>query len=254
MPPDADADAKAEPVWKKVSPGNVARWHDHRIHWMGNQLPPQVRRAPGRTHVLLPKWTVTMQRGATTITASGDLTWVPGPSPFPWYLLALVLAAAVAATAFLRQWRIPLAIAVLAIVVVDAVHAFGIAFANAGGTGQHLAKLVSGNYLSVLAWLVGLGAVVLLLRDHPDAPFPAAFAAFVAALAGGLADIGALSKSQVPFAWSVELARFLVATSLGLGVGVVIAAVLAIRRTLPASGHDGDEPGEAGAVVAPTTG
>ncbi len=35
-------DATAAPLWRQVSTANHARWTDHRIHWMGEDLPPQV--------------------------------------------------------------------------------------------------------------------------------------------------------------------------------------------------------------------
>ena len=31
----SSTDPRAEPEWKQISSGHVARWHDHRIHWMG---------------------------------------------------------------------------------------------------------------------------------------------------------------------------------------------------------------------------
>lgn len=39
-PVPGSADPEAEPEWEKVSDGHVARWHDHRVHWMGEQDPP----------------------------------------------------------------------------------------------------------------------------------------------------------------------------------------------------------------------
>ncbi len=37
-PVPARADPLARPVWDRISGGPTARWHDHRIHWMGSQL------------------------------------------------------------------------------------------------------------------------------------------------------------------------------------------------------------------------
>jgi hypothetical protein len=34
---------QAAPQWLPMSPGNQARWHDHRIHWMGAVRPPAVQ-------------------------------------------------------------------------------------------------------------------------------------------------------------------------------------------------------------------
>ena len=37
---------QAAPQWLPMSPGNQARWHDHRIHWMGAVRPPAVQAHP----------------------------------------------------------------------------------------------------------------------------------------------------------------------------------------------------------------
>ena len=39
------ADPKAAPLWREVSSGTTAIWHDHRAHFMGNEDPPEVRLA-----------------------------------------------------------------------------------------------------------------------------------------------------------------------------------------------------------------
>ncbi len=80
------------PEWKKISSGQTARWHDHRAHYMGTQLPPDVARAPNQVHQEA-TWNVTMFQGPTQITVTGHYTWIPGTSPIPWLLLALALAA-----------------------------------------------------------------------------------------------------------------------------------------------------------------
>ena len=224
------ADPEAPPQWKQVSDARIARWHDHRIHWMGNQDPPTVRRAPDRRHVVIPDWKIAMRVGDRTIEASGDLVWVPGPSPVPWLVLALALLVLVAALSCTGAWAWALALVLTLLVAADIVHAGGSAFARAGPIGTKLGDLAVASLVSVFAWAAAVVAVLLLLRRRPEGLFVAAFAGIFIALVGGLADLADLTRSQVPFAWGAGLARFLVSVSLGVGLGLLAAAVLGVRR------------------------
>jgi hypothetical protein len=230
-----DADPGAPPAWRRVSNGTTARWHDHRVHWMGGQPPPRVRRAPGRHHVVVPRWEVEMRLDGRAVVAHGTLEWVPGPSPVPWLALAALAAGAGVAAALPRRWPATLAAALGLLVAVDVAHLTGIAWAAAGGVGQRALGALGSGFYSLLAWGAAGVAFWLLARGRrADACYPAAFAAFLVALVGGLADVTDLYRSQVPFAGPAALARLLVAVSLGLGAGVVGAAVLALRRLRPA--------------------
>jgi hypothetical protein len=234
--PPPEADPEAAPRWKKVSSGQTARWHDHRAHWMLDSDPPGVQRAPDRRQSVLDDgWTIEMRHGATTITAAGDLLWVPGPSPFPWFAIAAVLAAAAIAASLSRRWAGALAVLVGALIVTDLVHGIGIAGAAGGGLGTKIGALfASSGVFSPVAWIAGGAAIVLLLRGSADGLFLAIFAGLAVALFGGVADSAVLRRSQVPFLWDASVARVTVAASLGLGVGVMAGAALALRRVPPA--------------------
>ena len=231
--PPASADPSASPRWEQVSSGTVARWHDHRAHFMGDTDPPQVRDAPDREHVVIPRWTVPFDHGATRIVATGDLTWVPGPSPLPWAIVAAVLAAVAVAVALASWWAAGVAVLVVLLVGVDVAHNVGIALAEAGSTGTRVARVVGGGFYSVLAWAAGVLAVVALLRRRAEGLFAVTFCALVVLLFGGLADLSNLYRSQIPFAWDADLARAAVTVSLGLGVGLTVASVMGIRRHVP---------------------
>ena len=73
----ASADANAPPQWKVVDRSGRFEWHDHRIHWMGQGLPPQVKDTSKRTKVFA--WQVPVQVGATKGDIAGTLYWVPKP-------------------------------------------------------------------------------------------------------------------------------------------------------------------------------
>jgi len=82
---------QAAPQWLPMSPGNQARWHDHRIHWMGAVRPPAVQAHP-RTAQLIGTWTVHMTLESQPIEMTGTLNWLPiknGPSPI---LVAFIVA------------------------------------------------------------------------------------------------------------------------------------------------------------------
>ena len=231
--PPGDVDPRKKAVWEEVSSGHVARWQDHRIHFMGGINPPAVRTKPDERHVIQDDWQVKVTDGTTTAIAHGSLVWVPGPSPAPMILLALVLLAGLV----LLTWRVspfvPVALATAFLVVVDIVHAYAIGFANAGGFGIKVAQTFSSSIVSVPAWAVGIGAVWLLLKRRVDGFFAAVFCGAIVAVVGGLADFTVLSRSQVPFALAASVARPIVAISFGLGVGIAAASGLAIRRLEP---------------------
>ena len=70
-----EADAKAKPRWQLVAQGHSYVWHDHRIHWMSTDKPPQVKDAGKLTKVF--DWVVPIGVGGVRVKASGTLWWVP---------------------------------------------------------------------------------------------------------------------------------------------------------------------------------
>ena len=224
-----EANPQAPPDWQKTSSGQTVRWHDHRIHWMGAQPPPVVRRAPGVRHQLAP-WTVTLHQAQNVITVTGTLTWIPGPSPVPWLFLAAALVVGGLLVGALGAWGLPLAALTLVLTANDAYHAWAIGWSAAGGVGAKLGRFFAGSFYSVIGWVLGLLAVWLLARKRIDGLYAAAFAGVSAALFGGLLDVTTLARSQAPFDGSIGVDRITVAVSLGLGVGVAAGAVAALRR------------------------
>jgi hypothetical protein len=226
-PPEAATKAKVgDTDWEKVSSEPVARWHDHRIHWMSPNDPPEARARPGERHVINAEWVVPMRLGAETISAKGDLVWEPGPSALPWYLLVVVLIAGVVLLGRGAGWAAGLAAVTAVLLVVDVFHVIGLGLANAGDLGYRLGKAFSGSPFAVVGWAVGVLAIVWLLRRGPDGLPLAALAGLEIAFIGGISDINALSRSEVPFGFGGGLARLAVAVSIGLGFGLAIAAAL----------------------------
>jgi hypothetical protein len=93
----ASADPTAEPEWEQVSSRQVYEWHDHRIHWMSEIGPPQVRADPDEPHHVF-DWSVPGTAGGEPFTIAGSLDYAPADSGRPpWIYLALPLIALVIA-------------------------------------------------------------------------------------------------------------------------------------------------------------
>jgi hypothetical protein len=194
---------------------------------MGDEVPPAVKGDPSRAHTIYERWEIPIIAGTTTATATGSLRWIPPPSPLPWIALAVVTLAAVVAAAFTARWRAALAVAAILAVVVSIAQSVGIALAP-GSTGTAMARLTNGALYLVPAWVAGLFGARSLLRGG-DGSSALLVAGAIIAVIGGFLDVGVAVSSQVAFAWGDAVARAFVALCLGLGVGVVIADVLAFR-------------------------
>ncbi|MGH9009788.1 MAG: hypothetical protein ACRDYF_08080 [Acidimicrobiia bacterium] len=231
-PPEAAEKAKVgDTDWEKVSSEPIARWHDHRIHWMGNINPPEVRNSPDQRHVIKmnaddPQWAVPMWLGTQEIAAKGELVWEPGPSPLPWFAVIVASLAVVVVLGQRPAWGPSLAAVTAVLLAVDVFHVVGLGLANAGDLGYRLTKSITQSPYQPLAWAVGILAIVWLRRSRSDGLSLAALAGLQIALLGGVADLSALSRSEVPFGFAADLARLAIALSVGLGFGLALAAVL----------------------------
>jgi len=97
VPPSASPTAK--PHWTVVGAGGRLEWHDHRIHWMLQGIPPQVKDRSKRTKVF--DWTVPIRVGAQPAAIHGELVWVPEEDWLPLVILGVFAASAVAVAAAL---------------------------------------------------------------------------------------------------------------------------------------------------------
>jgi hypothetical protein len=225
----ADADPTAAPEWNRIGSGTVARWHDHRAHWMGTDDPPEVARAPDQRH-LVDHWSFQMRRGSQDITVTGDLLWVPGPSPWGWVLGALAVAALVVALSRTRVWQWVLVGALGVLVVSETAHVVGTWIAT---TAPFASKLGASVY-SIGGIVLAVVALVWLLVRPPSNAIPAVlFAGLIIVVAGGLADLTMLTHSQLPTDVPAPIARIEVMLALGLGAGLAASAALRLRPPAP---------------------
>jgi hypothetical protein len=226
----AIADPDAPPEWRRIGDGDTARWHEHRAHWMANQDPPAVRRDRGSRQVVQ-SWTVLLRSGDETISVTGDVVWVPGPSPWPWILGAFGLAVAVVLGSRLRRWPLVFAVALAAAVVATAAHIAG----EWGASTASTASTLGGAVYALGAIGLGLVAIALLVvrADPSDATPAVLIAGLVLALGAGLADLGSLWHSQLASTQAAALVRLEVVAALGLGTGLAAGAALRLRRASP---------------------
>lgn len=98
------ADPEASPDWKVVSADGSHAWHDHRIHWMSESIPPAVADESSRTKVFDYQVPLRTPEGAATI--QGTLWWRgnDGP-PLPIIIAgaALLLALGIGTVFFYRR-------------------------------------------------------------------------------------------------------------------------------------------------------
>ena len=105
-PIPASADPKAVPKWKVVARDGRYQFHDHRMHWMGKDNPPQVKDESVRTKIV--DWKVPMHAGSTDGAITGTLFWrgsSGGPPAGAFVGLALFLIVSVACVVIVRRRR-----------------------------------------------------------------------------------------------------------------------------------------------------
>lgn len=223
VPPIADPDA--EPRWRRVDDGRTARWHDHRAHWMGRADPPAVRRTPDREQ-LVQAFEIELRQGSTPIAVAGEVRWVPGPSPWPWVVGALVLAGLVVAAGRSRRATRLVALVLGLVAVSEALHVLG----SWGGTTQGIGDRLGAGVYAIAATVLALVAAVAVLRQGLDRAAPLVLLAGIfVALAGGLADVGALVHSGIPSTLAPGAVRATVMVALGAGLGLATVGGLRLR-------------------------
>jgi hypothetical protein len=237
----SSADPGAAPEWHRVGSGPAVRWHDHRAHWMGTSDPPEVARNPGRRHVI-DHWNLQLRRGSQGITVTGDLIWIPGPSPWGWALGALAAGLGLVALSRTRVWRWVLASALAILVISETAHVVG----SWTATTAAFATKLGGSYLSIGGIVLLLVAVIWIIVRPPYDAIPAVlFAGLVVMFAGGVADLTTLTRSQLPTSLSGDVARLAVTLALGLGAGLATAAGLRLRPPPPpTAAAEGDSEAE----------
>jgi hypothetical protein len=225
----ASADPTAPPSWHRRGSGRRVTWPDSRTRWTAPD-PPAVRADRGRGQVVVPSWRIELRAAGRTVAVTGTISYLPPPSAIPYLLVAGALLAGAVAAAGSRWWGPALSAGVAVLVAVDVVRSVGGVLSSGDGVAGSALRLLLGGILSVAAWVAGALAVGRLQAGEEDGAVLGGVAAFVIFVYSGVGDLANLSRSQVPFAWPVVLARVAVAVSLGLGGGVTAGAALAFHR------------------------
>ena len=221
----AEFDAKAIPEWRRIGDGPSAAWHDHRSHWTGPD-PPAVKSSPDTPHVVVSDWQIPVKQGDVTMLIRGNITWVPGPSPWPWALAAVALFAAALGAA--GGYRRPAVLGVVALVAVaaDMVHTAGALLASTAP----LATELYGTITSAAGWAVAGMAAWRLLRGRADSGLLYLLLGGVfLTLAGALPDLPALGNSQLASGFGPVVTRASITFTLGLGTAMVVAGLAGFR-------------------------
>jgi hypothetical protein len=100
------ANAKARPQWKTVGDSGTFIWHDHRMHYMSQSLPPQVKDTGKKTKVF--NYAIPISVDGSRGDVNGTLYWVgaASTSPVPFIVagIAIVLIGG-ALVLFMRRRR-----------------------------------------------------------------------------------------------------------------------------------------------------
>ena len=221
----SEFDPKAVPEWRRIGDGPSVAWHDHRSHWTGPD-PSAVKASPGTPHVVVPDWRIPLVQDGRTMVIRGSITWVPGPSPWPWALTAVGLFAAALAAA--GGYRRPKVLGVVALVAVaaDMVHTAGALLASTAPVATEL----YGTVTSAAGWAIAGLAAWRLLRGRADSGLLYLLLGGVfLTLAGALPDLSALSHSQLASGFGPVVTRAAITFTLGLGTAMVVAGLAGFR-------------------------
>jgi hypothetical protein len=216
VPPNitADTETKEPPVYKTVATGGVYAWHDHRIHWMSPQPPPNVTRGD----LVYPDWTVPMIVDGAAVTVHGRLVYVKAISPIPWFALAIVALVAVVVVG--RGTSTLVASVAIALASVAALFVGIVAY-------RSIPSVAGPNPLEIVLPAVATVAGVFAVVTHRRAIGVIGILAAVAAVSGwAIMRFSVLLKPVLPTTLAFAIDRGVTAIVLGTSVA---AAVLAVR-------------------------
>jgi hypothetical protein len=202
------------PEFKVVGHGGVYTWHDHRIHWMSPQHPPNASAGD----VIFPDWQVPIRVDGTDAVVHGRLVWEKPTTPALWFGIAVVVL--VGAVVVGRGKSVTVAATVMVIGSVGALVA---------GIAEHASvpPAAGGSPLVVVLPAIGLGAALLglIFRRRPVGVV-AVIASVAAIVSWAIFRIAVFLKPVLPTGLNFTADRVLTAVALGFSVA---AAILAVR-------------------------
>jgi hypothetical protein len=227
----ADVGPQHEPRWEKVSDDQTYAWHDHRIHWMSPQLPPMVTDTSKAT--LVNPWEVAFTADGGDHLLTGELHWVPPPSPLPWIAGALALTS-VALLGVRRRnddnWVVPLvrpaALVLLTVSVLNITHLID----DFAAVPMPVASVLMSAVQTALFIALGVFGALVSMRGR-DGAFTALGVGSGGIFIGqGLLYLDVLSTANSASVFPDWLARLVISLSLAQALWVVAVAVMGNRR------------------------
>jgi hypothetical protein len=223
VPPEASSDAP--PRWEAVAAGGTYAWHDHRVHWMSPELPPNVDPGAGAAQPVT-AWELPVTVDGEDVVVRGELVWLPPVSPIP-AVVTVLLVAALGVALLLRRPVLAPVVTVVGAVAAGVVGLAGRLGLPPGADSDPAHLLLPAVSLA----LVGVGYAV---RSRPGIG-----PALVGALAGvpllvfSLLLVRALTAPIVPTSLPDLVARLLVGVVLGAAVASLVAAGRALAGPGP---------------------
>lgn len=229
VPPEGATDVDATPVWKKISDASTYRWHDHRAHWASPEPPPQVQAAPGEHHGIFPGNDIYFKYGDTNFIVVVAMDWVPENPAYWWIVVVVGFVAVVALVGFLRSWR-RASLGVLGALAVVSIGQVAVsAYSPASSRGGLVLSLAS----AIVPAIAIVGLCVLAMRSvvrRRGSAYWLMGAAGVLAAIQGSSDVSVIWSSQLPQSGPGWLVRVVIGLAVGLGAGLLVAALLRAWR------------------------
>lgn len=223
--PPATVDTTAEPSWSRIAGGRTARWHDHRSHWMSPEPPAAVQADPDVERPVIESWTIDLTADTTEIAISGDVTWVPPPSSWPWYAAAVVAGGVVLALLHTRRWA---TVAWAATTVLGVAMTVSLVLARSAGATLTFWPVAA----RVIVFVAAAALVLTARRRVAYPPLPLLVAGIVGVYFGGWRAAGVLSHSQLTVSGPHWLVRTLVVTGFALGAAAALRVVVFVVAAL----------------------
>ncbi|MGH3815347.1 MAG: hypothetical protein ACRDUV_23340 [Pseudonocardiaceae bacterium] len=211
----AAQDPATGPRWVQLRDGGSATWTDARI-----EPPVESQRASGF-------WALPLVVDGQQATVLGSRELIPPPSPWPWVAALGLLAAAVAAIGWMRNWHRPMAAVIVAGIIAFVLHLIGTGFAPQQG--GPVFGWVGVGAVSAFSLLIGAVAVVSTLRRSESAPDRLVTVGIMVLLLAAT-DISVLWYSQLPFAGPAVLDRGLTVLTYAAALGLLVAGARLIRE------------------------
>lgn len=213
-----DPNPHAQPLWHRVRAGRSYLWHEHRLH----ALEPLGR--DHQTTAVIGHWAIPLVIDGRRHVLAGALVYHPSGSPWPWILLACVLAAAsavVLAASSVAARRVAVGAALVAALLVWMVR-----------VGRELYGRptigVTGYVEAVLTSLVGLLLLRALVHRDEEVRLFTAFLVGLGCVYQALTMLPVFTHALALTTLPTPVARASVAAILGLGSGVIAITMRAL--------------------------